>query len=299
MSASPSESPIVARRRVRLALREARERLQLTQGEVARRLGWSGSKVQRIEVGDVSVSVTDARALLDTYGVVDQDEIIRITESTRISRRQRWWTAPEYRTHLTPGLRQLIEFEAEAVAIRAYQPVVVPGVLQTPAIAKYVLGWWDKSLSDDDRRVRFDVRRLRRQVIDRDDAPDYRLVLDESVLRRQIGGAEVMAEQLESLLDVASRPHVTIRIVPLEKGALVGMLGPFTVIDLSDEPDDAVLYRESFNQDFFSDVPKDVGHHRDVFEVLWKVALDEEASLDRIREQVKELRSQRDREPLA
>ncbi|HET6530843.1 MAG TPA: helix-turn-helix transcriptional regulator, partial [Actinoplanes sp.] len=109
---------------MRLALRRARESTGLSQGAVAQRVRWSLSKIQRIEAGDVTVSGTDLRALLDLYGVTDSEEIEQLTEEARISRRQRWWTAPEYREHLTPGTLQLLQFEAEATAIRAYQPVL-------------------------------------------------------------------------------------------------------------------------------------------------------------------------------
>ena len=123
MTAVPGESPAVARRRVRLALRKARQSSALSQSDVAQRLGWSMSKMQRIEAGEVTVSGTDLRALLDLYGGFSDEDIERLTEDSRISRRQRWWTAPEYRDHLTSGLMQLLQFEAEASGVRAYQPV--------------------------------------------------------------------------------------------------------------------------------------------------------------------------------
>src|SRR6266511_4790410 len=106
MAARQEEFPAVARQRVRRALRRARQATPMSQGAVASRLGWSLSKMQRIEGGEVGVSVTDLRALLDVYGVVEPERIERLAEDARISRRQRWVTAPEYREHLTPGLRE-------------------------------------------------------------------------------------------------------------------------------------------------------------------------------------------------
>lgn len=268
----------------------------MSQGAVASRLGWSLSKMQRIEGGEVGVSVTDLRALLDVYGVDDPERIEQLAEDARISRRQRWVTAPEYREHLTEGLRDLMQFETEAVAIRAYQPVFYPGVLQTPAVAESILGWWNKSLSDEDRRVRYDVRMTRRQqIIERDDGPDYLLILDESVIKRRIGGPKTTAEQLEVIADVARRPNVHIRVVPFAKGAYIGALGPFQILDLTDEDDDdAVLYRETYNRDEVIHDPNEVHFHRDAFENLWEVSLNEDATLRAIVAEAALLRSSLD-----
>jgi hypothetical protein len=257
--------------------------------------------MQRIEGGEVGVSVTDLRALLDVYGVVEPERIERLAEDARISRRQRWVTAPEYREHLTPGLRDLMQFETEAVAIRAYQPVFYPGVLQTPAVAESILAWWNKSLSDEDRRGRYEVRMMRsQQIVERDDGPDYLLILDESVIKRRIGGARTTAEQLEVIADVARRPNVHIRVVPFAKGAYIGALGPFQILDLTDDDDDdAVLYRETYDRDEVVYDPNEVRFHREAFESLWGVSLDEEDTLRVIIAEAAELRSSWDDDPAA
>jgi transcriptional regulator with XRE-family HTH domain len=295
MTAAPGESPAVARRRVRLALRKARVASALSQSDVAQRLGWSMSKVQRIESGDVTVSGTDLRALLDLYGGFSDEEVERLAEDARISRRQRWWTAPEYREHLTSGLMQLLQFEAEATAIRVYQPVLIPGPLQTSSFAEIVLNWWSGQLSDQDRQVRHGVRMMRRaQVIEREDAPTYYLILDQSALEREIGGPKVMAEQLEALIDSSRRTNVRVRIVPYREGALIGgTFGPFTVLDLSeDDRDDAVVYRESYNTDSVLHDRKDVRFHREIFERLWQQSWSEELSLRAITAKASDLRFQ-------
>lgn len=255
----------------------------MNQTEVAKCLDWSLSKVQRIESGDVTVSVTDLRALLRVYRVDDAAEIERLVEDAQVSRRQRWYEAPEYRRHLSKGVRQLLQFEAEATAIRVYQPALVPGVLQTQAYAECVLNWWDKSLSDEDRRVRFDVRMLRRrQVLDRPDRPAYYLILDESVLLRKVGGAKVMAEQLETLEEISrlQGEHVHVRVLPLDKGAHAGILGPFHLLNLGEQDGDgdAVLYREFYNRDSVSHDAEELDFHRLIFEKLWAQSRTEEAT---------------------
>jgi transcriptional regulator with XRE-family HTH domain len=281
MGAASVEPPAVARQRVRRALRKARLETGLVQGDVARRLTWSLSKVQRIESGAVGVSVTDLRALLDVYGVDDEATIEMLVRDAAISRRQRWTVPAVYRDHLPPGLLQLLQFEEQATVIRAYQPFTFPGVLQTPATAEYVLNWFSDSLTEDDRKVRLDVRMARsKRIVENSGAPTYLLMLDEAVLSRELGGRAIMAEQLEAALEFAQRPNIHIRIVRLSEGMHLGMLGPFTLLDLSDDDiGDAVLYRESYTSDAITHDAIDVAYYRDRFEDAWPRCYDEADSL--------------------
>jgi transcriptional regulator with XRE-family HTH domain len=297
MAALQGEPTAVARQRVRRALRRARQDTTLSQGDVAKKLGWSLSKVQRIEAAEVAVSLTDLRALLEVYGIVDPEVVARLSNDAQVSRRQRWVTPADYREHLTPALRSLLQFESEAVAIRAYQPVLIPGVLQTPAVAEIILSWSTNRITDDQRRVRLDVRMLRRkQTVEDDAGPEYLLILDESVIKRHIGGAKVMAEQLETLAEFAQRPNVRVRVVPLEKGALVGLVEPFQVLSLSDEEDDTVVYREFYNGDQILHDTVDSSEFREIFDQLWAAALGEDATVGRIAAEAAVLRSSTDAE---
>lgn len=291
MSAARDDLPAVSRRRVRLALRAARERTELSQGEVAKKLGWSLSKVQRIELGEVTVSPIDLRAALDLYQVTDEKRIAELVAQARIARRERYLTASEYRDHLTPGLLQLLQFELAATAIREYHSTLMSAYLQTPAFAEATLAWFGQNLTDTQRRVRRDVRLARReQVIKREDAPPYLLLLDESALWRVVGGPVVAAEQLEVLAEAALWPNVHVRVLPMDDGAMMGGFGYFSVLDLGD-PDDAVLYREIYLQDEIVEDPVQVQYHRDVFERFWYRALDEHASRALVLARIYDLRA--------
>jgi transcriptional regulator with XRE-family HTH domain len=278
MAAAHGDPPAVARQRVRRALRKAREGTPWSQGEVAKKLGWSLSKMPRIEGGEVAVSPTDLRALLDVYGITDPQRIEQLTHDARTSRRQRYVTAPEYREHLTPELVELMQFEKQAESIRAYQPVFYPGVLQTPAVAEAVLGRWQ--LPVEALRVRFEARAARRRsLIERSNGPDYFLVLDEAVIKRRFAGPKATAEQLEDLVEVARRPNIHIRIVPLARGADMIGISSFIVVHLGGDRDNSVLYREHYNTDELVHEPAEVEFHRGVFESLWSISLNEEATL--------------------
>ncbi|MDQ7907354.1 helix-turn-helix transcriptional regulator [Phytohabitans sp. ZYX-F-186] len=272
------EPPAVARRRVRLALRAAREARGFTQQHVADELDWSLSKVNRIEKGDVTVSKTDLLALLELFGVDDDDLIDELVRAARSSRQRGWWDEPRYREHLTAAMLQLLQFETEATAIRVFQPTVVNGPFQTRAYAQAVLDFWQPELSQVVREARLETR-LRRgeQLLGRADPPDIFCIFDESVLHRPVGGVEVMAEQLRQLLVIMRRPNVHVRVVPFAQGALVAMLGPFLIFDFGDE-ENAVLYRESLLLDEVLHTGEALMRHRGYFEHLWRESLGETES---------------------
>jgi transcriptional regulator with XRE-family HTH domain len=284
-----SESPAVARRRLRLALRRAREASGLTQGQVAESLEWSLSKVNRIENGDVTVSSTDLRALLGLLGIDNPEAAERMTQDARVSRQRGWWDQPRYREHVTSGTIQLLQFESEATAIRSFQPTVIPGLLQTRGYAETILNHWVNQLPDESRTARLEIRMQRRaHVIERPDPPMYLGVLDESILHRAYGGAKVMAEQLEELAGYLDNPSVIIRVLPLADAGVTAMTGPFTVFDLGDE-ENAVLYREFGESDDIAHGPERVERYRKVFETLWDVSMTEERSARTIRAKAAEL----------
>lgn len=292
MSAARDELPAVSRRRVRLALRAARERTGLSQGEVAKKLGWSLSKIQRIELGEVNISPTDLRAILSLYEVTDEAQISVLLEDARTARRERYWTDQEHREYLPHGLLQLLQFERAATAIREYQPSLVPGYLQTSAVADATLSWFDRSLSADELRVRRQVRLSRRErVIKRAGAAEYRMLLDESALLRRVGSLEDMADQFEDLAEAALWPNVHLRVLPMDDGALMNMFGSFILLHLGEARDDAVLYRETYLRDeIVQDVPE-VEYHLEVFERFWHRSLDEQASRAVILARVYDLRA--------
>ncbi|MEV1286954.1 helix-turn-helix transcriptional regulator [Micromonospora sp. NPDC049679] len=285
----PGESPAVARRRVRLALRSAREAGGLTRGQVAEALDWSISKVNRIEKGDVTVSTTDLRALLELCGVTDPEHVRQLLADARASRRRGWWDEPSYREHLTPALMQMLQFESEATVIRHFHPTLIAGLLQTRAYAEFIMNFWIAEMPAADRAARLEARMRRPvQVFDQPDPPRYLFVLDESVLSRLVGGPRVMAEQLRHLLHLIEKPQITVRVVPLADAALTGMLGPFTIFDLGDE-ENAVLYRETILLDEIMHTGEAIHRHRGYFDQMWETALGEEDSARLIEARVEAL----------
>jgi len=175
-------------------------------------------------------------------------------------------------------MTQLIQFEAEATALRVFHTTLIPGVMQTPAYAETVLGYWSEDMPEDQRITRAEMRARRRdQMLNRHDPPSWYVVLDESVLLRELGGKKAMAEQLQHLLELAQEPHVSIRVLPLAQAAAPAILGVFSILDLREE-ENAVLYKESGMFDEIIHTRDRVERHRQRFEQMWDSALNEDAS---------------------
>ncbi|MDX3688813.1 helix-turn-helix transcriptional regulator [Streptomyces europaeiscabiei] len=230
--------PSLNRRRLRIELRKARESAGLTQRDAAQGLEWSLSKLIRIEAGTVGLGVTDLRALLQQYRVTDTSLVAELEEAARGSKGQSWWT--QYSDLVSPQFAQYLGYEGAASTIRMYNPIVLPGLLQTEDYATALL-----SARTPEARVRRQVElRTTRQErsLDSDHGPEVGIVLDEASLRRVVGGPAVMRRQLERIKAVAQHPRVSLQLLPFSAGAHYGTTTPFILLGFKD--DDDLLYIE-------------------------------------------------------
>lgn len=266
------QGPIVARRRLRTALRGAREGAEFTQEQAADALDWSVSKLLRIEAGTVGVSTTDVKAMLQLFGVNDPDEIGEMVALARAARQRTWWAG--YRDAIPPQFFSYIGLEAECSALYFFQPLLIPGLLQTEAYAESVIRETSPGeLSPADREIRRDIRLKRQQeVLGRDEPPRIDVVLDESTLHRGIGGRGVMREQLLHLVALADAGHVTIQVLPFSAG-LITVSGPFIILTFADGADSDVVYIESSLTNLVLDHRVGTGQHRAEFQRLQQTAL--------------------------
>jgi hypothetical protein len=211
--------------------------------------------------------------------VTDSDTVSLLTGWAKSARARGWWDGPQFRNLITPAMRQLIQYEAEATAIRCFQPTIIPGALQTPDYARAVLDFWSE-LPEETRNARQVLRaERRRRIFDRPEPPAFLLLIDESVVLRQVGGPAVMAEQLRSVALMIRNGDIVVRIIPLIHGAMIGQAGGFFILDLEGEDGSAVLYREiALDDDTIRDDRVAVEHYRRVFEHMWEVSIAPEES---------------------
>ncbi|GGW63276.1 helix-turn-helix domain-containing protein [Streptomyces caelestis] len=273
--------PAVRRRKLGAELRALRTSAGLTSGEAARLAGWHQSKVSRIETGTSGVKPADVRILLDAYAVADTQlrELLMVLAGSEDSGgRHHWWHA--YRGVLPPTYRDFISLESQAGAMRTLETTVVPGLLQTPEYARAVTKAAVEGLSEDRLDTLVEVRLARQDVLRADPPLELSAVLDEAVLRREVGGPGVMARQLERLVEAARLPQVRLQVLPFAAGAHIGVTGPFVIFSFSSTSDLDVVVLDHLTSSLYLERKEDLQAYTEAFNALQAHALSPEDSLD-------------------
>jgi transcriptional regulator with XRE-family HTH domain len=274
-----TRTPTGRRRRLGAELRRLREAAGLTIDKVAEELECSPSKVSRIETGQVSATPRDVRDMLGLYRV-DDDRLEAMVQVAREARQRGWW---QKFVDVPDGVPAYVGLETAATSIDVYMALLVPALLQTPDYARAVIAAVRPDLppAEIDRRVEL---RLRRQdLLDQERPPRMRVLLDDTVLRRPVGGPAVMAAQRRRLLADADRPAVTIQVLEVGAGAHAGMDGPFTIFGFPAPAERDVVALDSAADALYLEGPEDVARYRRVFELLLPAARSPEDSAAIIR----------------
>jgi transcriptional regulator with XRE-family HTH domain len=288
MEDSDNPSPAVQRRRLRAELRRARLDAGLTQEQVAAAMDWSLSKLIRIENGSVGISTNDLRAILLHYKITDSLRTSELLALARAARERSWWGG--YSDSAPKPLLQLIEYEAAAFIARNFQPLIVPGLLQTEEYARASIQALDPEMQPSRVETLVKIRMKRQELLQRSDAPLLFFIMDEAVVRRIVGGKDVMRRQLQRMIDVADMPNVTIEVVPFSAGILPGLQSQFLIYEFPDAADDDVLYLEGRRGTLLSrDDAEEVVSFREEFERLREASLKPEGSRDFLRTLIAEL----------
>jgi transcriptional regulator with XRE-family HTH domain len=268
MASKPS--PTMLRRQLGAELRRLRDRAQRTVSDVAGELGWSESKLSRIETASTGIRNPDLERLLGVYGVADKERI-RLLALSGQARQRAWWEA--YGDVLPNAYETYIGFEAEASAILTYEAQVVPGLLQTSEYANAVIQ--ADAVYDDPEVVsqRVAVRKARQAVLTRDPPPTLWAILDEAALRRPIGGPNVLRRQMLRLVEASERPTVTIQVLPFSVGAHRALAGSFIILEFPGEPDPPLVYSEGMTGGVFRSKSEEINSYRMSFEALRAAAL--------------------------
>jgi transcriptional regulator with XRE-family HTH domain len=282
------QGPTVRRRRLASELRRLREAANLTIDDVAAKLECSASKVSRIETGHTGVTPRDARDMLQLYDV-PPDQVDALVQLSRDARKKGWWqTYQEVFSGAFPGL------ESDASSLRAFQALLVPGLLQTEDYVRAVIrsirpGWTE---ADVERRVA--ARMERQRILTEPDPPNYWAVIDEAVLTRTVGGPDVMHGQMLRLCERAALPNVTIQVVPFEAGAHSSMEGPYLVLGFPEQSDPDVVYVDTTTGGVYLEEQADVQRYTLMFDHLRASALSPEESLRRVEGTAERLFRQRE-----
>ncbi|MEU6417148.1 helix-turn-helix domain-containing protein [Streptomyces spiralis] len=282
---SGGSAPTVLRMVLGKRLRQLREQAGVSFEDAARAIEVTPLTVRRIEKAEVGLRIPYVRELLRAYGV-PATEIDDFVAMAREANKPGWWY--KFRDVLPEWFKAYVSLESEASVIRLYEPHYVPGLLQTPEYAAALLrvGFPNESKEGLARRV--DLRVRRQDLLAKPDAPVLWAILDETVLRRPVGGAEVMRAQLERLVEALDMQKVRIQIMRFSVGAHPGAYGPFHHFrfGFSELPD--IVYTENLAGSVYYDRPEDVVAY---LEVLDRMSVQAEP-VNRTREILAELRKE-------
>jgi transcriptional regulator with XRE-family HTH domain len=272
---------VVKRRRLRAELRNARMAADLTQEQVADAMEWSPSKIIRIEAGSVGVSANDMKELLRLYQIADPKRVDELLTLARVARER----STTYRA-APPNLLQFIDYEAAASVIRMFQTILVPGILQTEEYARTVISTLQPEASKEQVDALVTIRMTRQELLERTNQVELLFVVDEAVVRRQVGGEDVMRRQVRHLAKMATKENVTLEVVRFGAGAHPGVQGPFVIFEFPDTEDDDVLYLEtSHGELIIRDNPEEIATHEERLAALRKLSAtpkDSAAFLERV-----------------
>jgi transcriptional regulator with XRE-family HTH domain len=267
---NPDQNPTLRGRRLALELLRRREASGLSREEAARQLEWSTSTIFRIETGRSRPQPGNVRALVDLYGVTGPERA-GLIQLARDARQPGWWHS--FRDVLPNPYEVYIGLEAGASSIRDFEPVVVPGLLQTEDYAREVFRNGPRELDRDEIERRVEVRAARQKILAADDRPRLWAVIDEAVIRRVVGGPAVMREQLRHVADCAEQGKTTVQVVPFRAGAHAGSIGPFVILDFHEPTDPAVVYLEMLAGDIYLEEHGDVDRYTLAFDRMRAAAL--------------------------
>ena len=251
-------------RRLRLALIEARTEQGLSQKQVATELGWSISKVSRIEQGPASVSPSDVRAMLSLFRA-DHETIQSHVDLAHEARSSRSWT--DFNDVLSKEYMNYIGQEQSATHIFKYETGLIPGLLQTREFSLALFR--EMGVADGAARRLGEVRQLRQSILDEDTGPELTIVVGEIALVRVVGSPGIMRQQIEHMVSLSDHDRVSLFLMPFTAGAHPGLGVPFTILEFRDQQVKSALFLEDgLKQTTSFDDPELVEKQFALFETL-------------------------------
>ncbi|MGH3965165.1 MAG: helix-turn-helix domain-containing protein [Pseudonocardiaceae bacterium] len=259
---------MVSRLQLGRELRRLREAAGLSRDAAAAELECGVSKISKIETGKATLRPAEVKALLDRYGVTDREAVLRLARDAR--RRS---------THRVPDwAKTFVGMEADAAEIRTYQTELVPGLLQTEEYARVVTQAAEPTRDPREVERLVAARIERQQRLHSHGAPLIWAILNEAVIRRQVGDKETIGRQLEHLITLGADPNITIQVLPFSAGAHPAMGSSFVHLRLADPPEAEIIYLEDMASSDYLPNPAQVASYLVAFGTLAQKALNPTAS---------------------
>ncbi|MEV6983129.1 helix-turn-helix transcriptional regulator [Sphaerisporangium sp. NPDC051017] len=258
-------------RRLGAQLRRLREAQGLTLEEAGERMERSLSSLSKIETGRVAVRVRDLRVILDFYQVSDEKQYEWLIGLARDARKRGWWQ--QYDDVLSAAYQDFISLESDAAAVRTFETILIPGLLQTVDYARAVIEAVPAPRSRQDIGQLAKVRVERQEVLAREVPLQLWAIVDEAALHRHIGGRDTMRGQLHRLVEAARMEHVTLQVLPYTAGAHAGINGPFTILEFAEKSEPDVVLVENLTSGLYLEQEVDTRRFDQAFDHLRASAL--------------------------
>jgi hypothetical protein len=271
--------PTVLRILVGAQLRRLREASGISREAAAYAIRGSEAKMSRIESGRVGFKPRDVADLLSMYGLTDgsaRDVVLRLAEQAN---EPGWWH--RYSDTMPDWFSTYVGLEQAATIIRTYEAQYVPGLLQTEAYAKAVVDLGEAVRADEVGK-RVELRMHRKQLLSIPKPPDYWAILDEAVLRRNLGGRQAMRDQLDHILEASERPNITVQVVPFDRSDVAAVGGPFTLLRFAEPDLPDIVYLEQLNSALYLNRDVEVMNYLQIMNRLAAGALTPQRSTDLI-----------------
>lgn len=272
-------SPTVRQRELGMRLRALRNERNLTVEEVAEKILCHPTKVSRAETGARRPSLRDVRDLCELYGV-SPEETAELMQLAREARQPGWWTRYD-------GVKPYFTFiglEQDATAITTFGMYFVPALLQTEAYARAIIKGIVPTIDPELLEQRVKVRLLRQQLLDRPKPPRFRALLDEAMLRRQVGGPGVMKEQLEHILQVVEAGKATVQVIPFTVGAYAAIDSNCDYLEFAGSPYPGIVFVEGLTSQLYLESQDELEYYAESLERLRDTALSPRDSARMIQE---------------
>ncbi|MEU5363290.1 helix-turn-helix transcriptional regulator [Streptomyces sp. NPDC005925] len=283
----PVGRPTVRSRRLGAALKTYRLAAKMDQVQAAEVIAAHQTRVSRIESGHVSARPLEIRAMLDAYGVRDSEVRQKLEDLARQSKRRGWWL--EHAAHLRPDYLDHIALEDDATYIREWQPVMVPGLLQTPAYAEAVVAASPHYI-EPERAAQLVKVRMGRQGKIEEGGASYTAILWEAVVTHPLVSVEIHREQLSAILEVGKRRNVTVQVLPFSAGFLAGYSCAFSSFSFDEELTVEAVAMDNLRGTSVLEGAEDLAAYAHAFDQLRSSAMTPDASEKLIRGVLRSLR---------
>ena len=283
-----ARNPTAVRRELGQRLRALRQRTELTVAQAADQVGISPSKVTKIELAQLAVTRDDVLKMLAAYGEADPEQQALLLSMVRDGNRKEWW---EGHRALRPKFASYLGLESVATTLQAYDTHLVHGLLQTPDYARALIRAVRPDLLEHEIDQLVQLRIRRQEILTREDPPPLTLwsVMDEAVLRRQVGGRETMHAQLQHLITAAAQPAVNLLVMPDALGAHPGLNGPMAILQF-ETGTRPVVYVEAQAGNLYMEKDDDLRRCQQTMNHILAAAPGPEPSLALIRQVAKEMK---------